>query len=56
MTKCRQKDCLRAPAYPDQAYCREHQLRWAPAVIERPVKFVPRWLANLTAKEMRDAA
>lgn len=31
MTRCRQAGCRRAPAYPDQAFCAEHQPKWKPA-------------------------
>lgn len=45
MRTCREPDCKRAPAYPDQAYCAEHRLPWT-----------PEWRRNLRAKELRDAA
>lgn len=25
---CREPGCKRAPAYPDQAYCADHRVRW----------------------------
>jgi hypothetical protein len=37
---CREPDCKRAPAYPDQAYCAAHRVRWQPA-----------WRRNLTARD-----
>jgi len=53
MTRCQYRDCLRAPAYPNMAYCARHQLRWIP---RQPVDRIPEWRKRLTAKELRDAA
>lgn len=35
MTRCTTPDCLRKPAFPDQAKCAEHRIRWEPVWIQR---------------------
>lgn len=30
MTTCRADNCERKPAFPDQAFCSDHRLRWLP--------------------------
>ena len=38
---CVEPGCKRHPAYPDQAYCAEHRLRWT-----------PEWRKHAKAKEL----
>lgn len=42
---CKEPGCKRAPAYPDQAYCADHRVKWQAA-----------WMRNLAAKDMTRAA
>jgi len=48
VTLCRFEGCRRAAAYPDQARCAEHRLRWMPGqpVEERKPAWVERMAMN----------